>query len=77
MESKFKLITTISSLPGPKGDGVEEMLNSDKIIAWYPCHVNPDYGYHEKVFPVPVTPYSIAPAISASLKNCLVVPLIF
>ena len=72
IESKFKLITTISSLPGPKGDGVEEMLNSDKIIAWYPCHVNPDYGYHEKVFPVPIgfTEKDRANGNQTILRNC-------
>lgn len=54
IKNKFKLVTTISSLPGPIGQGTDEILSSEKLIAWYPCHVNPKYGYHEKVFPVPI-----------------------
>ena len=54
IDAKIKLVTGVSSLPGPKGNGVEEILESDKLIAWYPCHVNPEYGYHPKVFPVPI-----------------------
>ena len=54
IKSKFKLVTGISSLPCPRGEGIHEMLASPNLIAWYPCHINPEYANHSKVFPMPI-----------------------